>query len=137
MDVYGCILAYPSTIVDGFGYDPTVALKQLPMVRQRGVCCGLPDVDATWADGTAELMKVLGDPTRLTMIASLWKADAPICICDFTAGLGLSQPTISHHMAKLKEIGLADSEKRGIWVYYRLGADLAPATRKLLAELIK
>ncbi len=81
-------------------------------------------------------MKALADPTRLTMVASLWKAAAPICICDFTAGLGLSQPTISHHMSKLKEIGLVDSEKRGIWVYYRLGAGLAPATRKLLGQLI-
>lgn len=105
-------------------------------MRQRGVCCGLPDIDASWAEGTAELMKALSDPTRLTMIASLWKADAPICICDFTAGLELSQPTISHHMAKLKEIGLVDSEKQGIWIYYRLRADLAPTTRKLLAQLI-
>jgi ArsR family transcriptional regulator len=113
-----------------------VAVKQLPMVRQRGVCCGLPDVDAAWAEGTAGLMKALADPTRLTMIASLWKAEAPICICDFTAGLALSQPTISHHMAKLKEIGLVDSEKLGIWIYYRLRADLPPATKQILAQLI-
>ena len=106
------------------------------MVRQRGVCCGLPDVDATWAEGTAELLKALADPTRLTMVASLWKAKEPICICDFTAGLELSQPTISHHMAKLKEIGLVEAEKRGIWVYYQLRADLAPATKQLLAQLI-
>ncbi len=106
------------------------------MLRQRGVCCGLPNVDATWAEGTAELLKALSDPTRLTMIASLWKAQAPICICDFTAGLELSQPTISHHMAKLKEIGLVEAEKQGIWVYYRLSADLPPAARELLAQLI-
>ncbi|HEV2034512.1 MAG TPA: metalloregulator ArsR/SmtB family transcription factor [Candidatus Dormibacteraeota bacterium] len=113
-----------------------MAVKALPMVRQRGVCCGLPDVDATWAAGTADLMKALADPTRLTMVASLWKAKAPICICDFTAGLELSQPTISHHMAKLKEIGLVQSEKRGIWIYYRLRADLKPVTRQLLAQLM-
>jgi ArsR family transcriptional regulator, arsenate/arsenite/antimonite-responsive transcriptional repressor len=136
MNVDGCILAHPSTIVDGFAYDPRMAVKKLQVVRQRGVCCGLPDVDATWAEATAGLMKALADPTRLTMIASLWKADAPICICDFTAGLGLSQPTISHHMAKLKEVGLVDSEKLGIWIYYRLAADLAPATRAHLAQLI-
>ena len=106
------------------------------MIRQRGVCCGLPDVDASWAEGTAQLMKALSDPTRLTMVASLWNAEEPICICDFTAGLELTQPTISHHMAKLKAVGLVDSEKRGIWVYYRLSADLAPATRKLLSQLI-
>ena len=106
------------------------------MVRQRGVSCGLPDVDESWAERTSQLIKALADPTRLTMIASIWKAEAPICICDFTAGLGLSQPTISHHMAKLKEVGLVESEKKGIWIYYRLSADLAPATRELLAHLI-
>jgi DNA-binding transcriptional ArsR family regulator len=106
------------------------------MARQRGVCCGLPDVDEEWAEHTSTLMKALADPTRLTMIASLWKAKAPICICDFTAGLDLTQPTLSHHMAKLKEAGLVESEKRGIWMYYRLAADLEPATRRLLSRLI-
>jgi ArsR family transcriptional regulator len=70
------------------------------------------------------------------MVASLWKAEAPICICDFTAGLDLSQPTLSHHMSKLKEAGLVESEKRGIWMYYRLASDLDPATRRLLSRLI-
>lgn len=123
-------------VVDGSWYDDKVAVKALPVLRQRGVCCGLPDVDEAWAVKTAELMKALADPTRLTMLASLWKAQAPICICDFTAGLDLSQPTISHHMARLKEAGLVDSEKRGIWVYYRLRSDLAASTRQLLARAI-
>src|SRR3989475_1034767 len=122
--------------VYGFRYNERVAMKTLPVVRQRGVCCGLPDVDEKWAEDTSTLMKALADPTRLTMIASLWKAKAPICICDFTAGLELSQPTISHHMAKLKETGLVESEKRGIWIYYRLRANLAPTTRRVLAQLI-
>ncbi len=106
------------------------------MVRERGVCRDLPVVKTSWADETAELMKALADPTRLTMVASLVKADAPICICDFTAGLELSQPTISHHMAKLKEAGLVESEKHGIWVYYRLRDKIPTSTRKLLSQLI-
>ncbi|TME67988.1 MAG: helix-turn-helix transcriptional regulator, partial [Chloroflexi bacterium] len=73
---------------------------------------------------------------RLTMVASLWKAGSPICICDFTAGLRLSQPTISHHMARLKEAGLVESEKRGIWVYYRLRDKMPTETRKLLSGLV-
>jgi ArsR family transcriptional regulator len=113
-----------------------MALNELPMARQRGICCGLPTVDSTWAEGTADLLKALADPTRLTMVASLWKAKEPICICDFTAGLELSQPTISHHMAKLKEIGLVEAEKQGIWVYYRLRSDLAPSAKRLLAQLM-
>ncbi|HVS47422.1 MAG TPA: metalloregulator ArsR/SmtB family transcription factor [Candidatus Dormibacteraeota bacterium] len=110
--------------------------QELPVFRERGECCDLPVVRESWANQTSALMKVLADPTRLTMIASLWKAEAPICICDFTAGLELSQPTISHHMAKLREAGLVDSEKRGIWIYYRLRDKLPPATRSLLAQLI-
>ena len=122
--------------MNGFGKIPLVARKTLPVVRQRGVCCGLPEVDEDWAETTASLMKALADTTRMTMIASLWKADAPICICDFTAGLELSQPTISHHMAKLKEAGLVESDKRGLWTYYRLRPNLPAATRRLLAGLI-
>jgi DNA-binding transcriptional ArsR family regulator len=113
-----------------------MATKELPVVRERGECCALPKVNESWASRTSDLMKALGDPTRLTMLASLWKAAGPICICDFTAGLELTQPTISHHMAKLKEAGLVESEKSGIWIYYRLHRKLAPATRQLLAELI-
>lgn len=113
-----------------------VAMKLLPMVRERGVCCALPAVRPGWADGRAELMRALADPSRLTMLASLWKAETPICVCDFVAGLGLSQPTISHHMARLKEAGLVESEKRGIWVYYRLRDKLPAETRKLLSGLL-
>ncbi len=96
----------------------------------------LPAVDVEWAEEAANLMKALADPTRLTMVAVLWKAKSPICICDFTADLELSQSTISHHMARLKEAGLVDSEKDSIWTYYRLRHDLAPSTRRLLGQLI-
>jgi DNA-binding transcriptional ArsR family regulator len=111
-------------------------LKELNVTRQRGVCCELPEVDAGWAQSTSGLLKALADPTRLTMLAALWKADAPVCICDFTGSLELSQPTISHHMGKLKEAGLVESEKRGIWIYYRLRLDLPASTRRLVAQII-
>jgi len=137
MNVDGLILAYPSTNVDGSRNITVMATRELPVLRERGACCELPDVKESWANDTSDLMKALADPTRLTMLASLWKADAPICICDFTAGLGLTQPTISHHMAKLKAAGLVESEKRGIWIYYRLHRKLAPSTRQVLVQLIR
>jgi ArsR family transcriptional regulator len=118
-------------------YTEGVAVKELPILRQRGECCALPVVKESWANQTSELMKALADPTRLTMIASLWKAEEPICICDFTASLALTQSTISHHMAKLKDAGLVDSEKRGIWMYYRLREKLPIATRRILGQLIQ
>lgn len=136
VDTLRAILAQPIDNCRWVSYDARMAVKELPVVRQRGVCCGLPDVDEGWAAKTSTLMKALADPTRLTMLASLWKANGPICICDFTAGLDLGQPTISHHMGKLKEAGLVESEKRGIWTYYRLSADLDGPTRQLLNRLI-
>jgi ArsR family transcriptional regulator, arsenate/arsenite/antimonite-responsive transcriptional repressor len=114
-----------------------MAVKNLPVVRERGVCCELPEVDVAWAEESASLLKALADPTRLTMVAALWKANQPVCICDFAASLDLTQPTISHHMAKLKDAGLVDSEKDGIWMYYRLRKDLPGATRRLIGQLVR
>src|SRR5207245_1276536 len=88
--------------VYGFRYNERVAMKTLPVVRQRGVCCGLPDVDEKWAEDTSTLMKALADPTRLTMVASLWKAKTPICICDFTADLDLV-PDAAHRVYVLPD----------------------------------
>jgi ArsR family transcriptional regulator len=113
-----------------------VALKQLPVVRARGVCCELPEVDADWAEQTATLIKALADPTRLTMVAALWKANQPVCVCDFTASLNLTQPTISHHMGKLRDAGLVEVTRRGIWAYYRLRPGLQAKTRALLDLLV-
>jgi ArsR family transcriptional regulator, arsenate/arsenite/antimonite-responsive transcriptional repressor len=115
----------------------TVMLKELPVLRERGTCCELPvTVDLAWASRQAELLKALADPTRLTMIAALRRAAEPVCICDFTGALNLSQPTISHHMGKLRGAGLVESEKRGIWVYYRLAAGLSAKTTELLDALV-
>jgi ArsR family transcriptional regulator len=112
-------------------------MTDLP-VRQRGVVCcqELITGDESWARETAELLKALAEPTRLSMISALWAAAAPVCICDFTAAFELSQPTISHHMAKLKTAGLVESAKQGIWIYYRLRDDLPPATRAVLQSLL-
>ncbi len=117
-------------------YYSAVATKELPVIRERGVCCELPVVRPAWAAERAALMKAMADPTRVTILATLLKADGPVCICDFVAGLDLGQPTISHHMARLREAGLVDSEKRGIWVYYRLRDRMPARTRNLLSQLL-
>jgi ArsR family transcriptional regulator len=113
-----------------------VTTSELP-VRQRGQCCEISiPVDQARTEEAAGLLKALGDPTRLSMVACLWQATAPVCICDFTATFDLSQPTISHHMAKLKAAGLIESEKQGIWIYYRLRDDLSPAITGLIETLL-
>src|SRR5438132_13741254 len=109
-----------------------MTFQELP-VRQRGQCCEIPvPVDQAWAEEAANLLKALADPTRLSMVACLWQARAPVCICDFPATFDLSQPTISHHMGKLRQAGLVEVSRKGIWSYYRLNPRLDPRTRALL-----
>lgn len=72
------------------------------------------------ADQIAPLLKALADPVRLrlmSMVASHEGGEA--CVCDLTGAFDLSQPTISHHLKVLHEVGLLDRTKRGVWVYYR------------------
>jgi ArsR family transcriptional regulator len=114
-----------------------VTTIQLP-VRRRGQCCEVAmPVDRSWAQEAAGLLKALADPTRLSMVLCLWEARAPVCICDFTATFDLGQPTISHHMGRLRSAGLVQSQKRGIWTYYSLRDDLEPATVRLLGSLLE
>ena len=109
---------------------------ELP-VRQKGSCCELElPADEGWAIENARLLKALADPTRLAMVWSLRRAQEPVCICDFTATFDLGQPTISHHMGKLRGAGLVESEKRGLWVYYRLRDDLDRFTLRLIDALV-
>jgi ArsR family transcriptional regulator, arsenate/arsenite/antimonite-responsive transcriptional repressor len=137
MDLDGWRLAQPIDVCEWVCYDMAVMLRELPVIRERGSCCELPvTVDQEWVTSQADLLKALGDPTRLTMMAALRKAAAPVCICDFTAALNLSQPTISHHMAKLREAGLVEAEKRGIWVYYRLHPNLPANAAGILDALL-
>ena len=104
--------------------------------RERGVCTPAKLLlKASKADDVAAVLRALGDPTRLQIALLLRDSDDAVCICDLVATFELSQPTLSHHMAKLREAGLVESTKAGIWSYYRLVRDLAPGTQRVLAAL--
>lgn len=92
-------------------------------------CCAalaapaLSDAEAT---ATAELFKALADPARVRIVNLLATADgAPVCVCNLVEPLGLSQPTVSHHMRKLLDVGLVEREQRGKWAYFALRRDAA------------
>ncbi|WP_214317528.1 ArsR/SmtB family transcription factor [Nonomuraea sediminis] len=73
------------------------------------------------ATNLARTFKALGDPIRLrimSIVASHEGGEA--CVCDLTASFSLAQPTISHHLKVLKDVGLLTSERRASWVYYRI-----------------
>lgn len=82
------------------------------------------------AGRVAPLLKALADPVRLRLLSLVAShADGEACVCDLADAFDLSQPTISHHLKVLSEVGLLDRSKRGVWVYYRVRteslADLA------------
>lgn len=78
-------------------------------------------IEPAEADRLARIFKALGDPTRVRLLSLVAAhVDAEACICDLTEVVGLSQPTISHHMKQLVEAGLVTREQRGKWAYYRV-----------------
>lgn len=86
-------------------------------------CCGplaaeaLSDEEAA---ATAELFKALAEPARVRIVNLLASAGEPLCACDLNDPVGLSQPTVSHHLKKLVEVGLLEREQRGRWAYFSL-----------------
>ena len=76
------------------------------------------------ASEIAELLKAVADPTRLQILAMIADTEnKEACVCDLTEPLGLTQPTVSHHIKKLSEVGLVNRERRGTWVWYSLNRE--------------
>ena len=104
------------------------------------------------AERIAPLLKALADPVRLRLLSLVAShADGEACVCDLNDAFDLSQPTISHHLKVLHEVGLLDRSKRGVWVYYRVaprgagrpgrparrrGRVIAGSRRRAVAELV-
>jgi DNA-binding transcriptional ArsR family regulator len=86
-------------------------------------CCPPATVDQADRGADAALFKALADPHRLTILATLARAKDEVCVCDFTSGLPLNQPTVSHHLRILRDAALVNCERRGTWVYYQLATD--------------
>ena len=89
-------------------------------------CCaplGASPLSAEEAVATAEVFKALGDPHRVRIVNLLAASPGPVCVCDLTPTLGVSQPTVSHHLKKLLAVGLIERELRGTWSYYSLNRD--------------
>ena len=88
-------------------------------------CCGSiaagEAMDRDQAEATASLLKAVADPVRLQLLSLIrTSADQEACVCDLTPAVGLSQPTVSHHLKVLTEAGLVTRERRGTWAWFRI-----------------
>lgn len=95
-----------------------------------GCCTPLAQAPLSRDDATvlATRLKALADPARLQLLSLLMAGPGQeACTCDLTEPLGLSQPTVTHHLKKLLDAGLVTSQRRGVWTYYRVLPDALSA----------
>ena len=90
-------------------------------------------ITGSQAADLAHVLKALADPTRLRLVSMVAAHDGgEACVCDLTEPLGLTQPTISHHLKILVEAGIFTRDKRGVWAYYAL----VPAALNALSAVL-
>lgn len=125
-----------STAVDTLTHPSTPVNMRLVRkeIAQLEDCCtplGPAQLSGEEADRMASALRVLADPARL-QIVSLLAGTEEACVCELTPALGVSQPTVSHHLRVLSEAGLLEREQRGRWAYYRL----RPEPLRLVADAL-
>jgi ArsR family transcriptional regulator len=111
--------------------------RPIPLTTsQDGACCPpLARLPLTEPDAAALAgqLKAIADPARLRVLSLLLTAETgEACTCDLVEPLGLSQPTVTHHLRKLADAGIVTGERRGKWTYYRLEPVALEALRAVL-----
>jgi ArsR family transcriptional regulator len=101
-------------------------VKALTLIERPAECCAplaRAELSDSEAETTAAAFKALADPGRVRIVNLLATAGAPVCVCDVTEEVGLSQPTVSFHLKKLVAAGLLEREQRGVWAFYSLNRE--------------
>jgi ArsR family transcriptional regulator len=94
-------------------------MRELPLID----CCvplGAQTLSDEEAAASAALFGALAEPARVRIVNFVARSDDPVCACHLIEPLGLSQPTVSHHLKRLVDAGLLDREQRGKWAYFTL-----------------
>jgi ArsR family transcriptional regulator, arsenate/arsenite/antimonite-responsive transcriptional repressor len=114
-----------------------VALELAPKQKRPAgePCCEpvvYPDIEREQAERMGGVAKALSDPIRMQLVDVLRKHAGKVCVCELVPLFELSQPTVSHHLKVLREAGVVESERRGLWAYYYVNPD---AVKELSAWL--
>jgi ArsR family transcriptional regulator len=111
-------------------------LQNRPALPLTDTCCTPllhEPITASQAAELARLLKALADPTRLRLVSMVAAHEGgEACVCELTEPLGLTQPTISHHLKILVDAGIFTRDKRGVWAYYAL----VPAAMDALSAVL-
>ena len=116
-----------------------IELTEPTTTTSTDACCqpGLaPRIDTETAKALSDDLTILGHPIRLQILDMLAQHDGQVCVCDLESALPVKQPTVSHHLKLLREAGLIDCERKGLWAYYFVKRDALAALRgRILAAL--
>jgi ArsR family transcriptional regulator len=118
----------------------SMSKSQLTLTPAESVACCSPvlmePMDAEQAELIAPMLKAIADPVRLRLLSLVAAHEGgEACVCDLNDAFDLSQPTISHHLKVLHEVGLLDRSKRGVWVYYRVRTEALTGLGTLLGAV--
>ncbi|HKP54696.1 MAG TPA: metalloregulator ArsR/SmtB family transcription factor [Chloroflexia bacterium] len=109
--------------------------------RRRGTrCCGPesgPRLSMEEAKEVSEAMQILGHPIRLQILDMLARNEGQVCVCDIEEDVPVKQPTVSHHLKLLREAGLIDCERHGLWAYYFVKRDALSAMQNLISRQLQ
>jgi ArsR family transcriptional regulator, arsenate/arsenite/antimonite-responsive transcriptional repressor len=90
--------------------------------RPKGeLCCEpvvYPEIERDEAERMGRVAKALGDPIRVQLVDVLRQHAGKVCVCELVPLFDVSQPTLSHHLKTLRDAGIVDSERQGLWAYY-------------------
>jgi ArsR family transcriptional regulator len=90
-------------------------------------CCEpvvYPDIERAQAERMAGVSKALADPIRMQLVDVLRRHAGKVCVCELVPLFDLSQPTVSHHLKVLRDVGIVGSERRGLWAYYYVNPEV-------------
>lgn len=123
-------------VIDTLGDVVTTKSIEIEPVTSSGCCTGLGEAPLARADAEdlARLLKAVADPVRLQLLSIIRaSAEGESCVCDLTSAVGLSQPTVSHHLKILTDAGILTRERRGPWAWFTLVPQRLEQVAQILA----
>ena len=114
-----------------------VNMEDMKSFESQVICCsplGAGRLTPEEAADLAAIFRALGEPTRLQMLNLIaLQPKQEVCACELVEPLGLSQPTVSHHLKVMYKAGLLERERRGTWIYYRILSEKLAMLRETLS----
>jgi ArsR family transcriptional regulator len=125
---------------DPLSIPPMIFIPQVTLPKPRAYSLTpkfIAPLDAAKAVTQSRLLKALADPTRLRILSLLNRHEGEVCVCEIVESFSLEQPTISHHLRILRDAGIVDYDRKGLWAYYYIRRDVLSHAREIIGALVQ